>query len=129
MQHAQGYAPLALRSAAVPVASFGSNFAWILFMIGLFMAAAPLGKFLMLGGIALFAGAVFFALVTLPVEFDASKRAIAQLQGRGFLSEYEVPAAKSVLNAAALTYVAAAGMAIAQLLYLLMRYAGVSRDE
>lgn len=117
LQHAHGYVPLNLRSAFVPVAQIGSAAAMPLFIIGLF-ANLP---FLLTLGILFFAGAVAFQLVTLPVEFDASRRALRELQSRGLLaSGQEVGLAKQVLDAAALTYVAAAAMALLQLVRLLL---------
>ena len=121
LQHAQGYAPLAIRSAIVPVASFGSTLAFPLFFIGLFFGGhGQFAKTLMDLGILLFSGAVLFQLVTLPVEFDASRRAMVQLSEGGALAPQEVASAKKVLDAAALTYVAAAAMAALQLLRLVM---------
>ena len=121
LQHAQGYAPLAIRSAIVPVAGFASNLAFPLFFIGLvFGGHGQLAKILMDAGILLFSGAVLFQLVTLPVEFDASRRAMAQLTESGALAPQEVSGAKRVLDAAALTYVAAAAMAALQLVRLVL---------
>ncbi len=122
LQHAQGYAPLALRSAIVPLAMFGSQLALPLFFIGLVFQAASLVNI----GIILFSAAVLFTLVTLPVEFNASRRAVAALRSAGLVTEGELGAVKEVLTAAALTYVASAAMAVAQLLGLLM-IAGGSR--
>jgi hypothetical protein len=119
LQHAQGYAPLALRSAVAPVAGFGSMLAFPAFFIGLLFNNS-MGLWLMDLGILLFTGAVLFHLVTLPVEFDASKRALAQLTSTGAIAPQEVAGAKQVLDAAALTYVAAAAMAALQLLRLIM---------
>ena len=116
IQHAQGYAPLALRSAVVPVASFGSQLAFPLFFIGLLFRA----DFLLNAGIILFSAAVLFTLITLPVEFNASRRAVAALKGSGLVTQEELGAVKEVLTAAALTYVAAAAMAIMQLLSMLL---------
>ncbi len=117
LQDKEHYAPLALRSAIVPVATIGTSAAWILFMIGLFVPAL---RVLMNLGILLFLGYVAFSLVTLPVEFDASRRAVAVLQGEGLVMPSEAAGVRSVLNAAALTYVAAAAMAILQLVRLLV---------
>ena len=122
LQHAQGYAPLALRSAIVPLAMFGSQLALPLFFLGLVFQAASLVNI----GIILFSAAVLFTLVTLPVEFNASRRAVAALRSAGLVTEGELGAVKEVLTAAALTYVASAAMAVAQLLGLLM-IAGGSR--
>jgi hypothetical protein len=121
IQHKQKYAPLVLRSTLVPVASFGSNFAFILFAIGLFMSGA-LGNSLMVGAIFLFSAAVLFAFITLPVEFDASRRAVAILSEKGIISGYELGHVKKVLNAAALTYIAGAVQALLILLYFISRY-------
>jgi hypothetical protein len=119
LQHHQGYVPLALRSAIAPVASFGSMAAFPLFFIALFFGHGQLG-WLMDLGILFFSGAVLFQLVTLPVEFDASKRALVQLTESGAVTQEEVAGAKAVLDAAALTYVAAAAMAALQLLRLII---------
>jgi len=120
LQHAEGYAPLAIRSAVAPVAQFGSLAAFPLFFIGIFFVKGVTGLWLMDLGIALFSGAVLFQMVTLPVEFDASKRALGQLTASGALMPQEVAQAKQVLDAAALTYVAAAAMAALQLLRLVL---------
>jgi len=117
IQDAHGYAPLMLRSAVVPVANFGSMLAFPLFFIGLITAWYPL----MWAGILFFAGVVFFTLITLPVEFDASRRAVQILQESGTIVERSgLGAVQKVLNAAALTYVAAAAMAVLQLIRLLL---------
>ncbi len=116
MQHAKHYAPLALRSAIVPVASFGSQLALPLFLIGIF-AQIPV---LITAGIVLFSAAVFFTLVTLPVEYNASRRAVHALEQSGMVNTEELGAVKQVLSAAALTYVAAAAMAALQLVMLLL---------
>ena len=116
LQHRDGYAPLMLRTAAVPVVNIGSNLSWPLFLVGLIFSWEPL----LYAGIALFALAVLFALITLPVEFNASKRALAALETNGYLQPgEEMRGAKKVLSAAAMTYVASAFMAIMQLLRLL----------
>ncbi|MGC9324497.1 MAG: zinc metallopeptidase [Desulfomonilia bacterium] len=125
IQHATGYAPLRLRSALVPVTTLGSNLAWPLLIIGfIFMA-----KSLVIAGIFFFSFAVLFQLVTLPVEFDASSRALKALPASGILSDVEVAGARKVLNAAALTYIAAAATAVLQLLYFLMRAGVLGSDE
>lgn len=116
LQHAQGYGFLSFRNSLFPVAAFGSQAALPLFFIGLLMAQETL----MTIGIWLFIGAVAFQLITLPVEFNASSRAIALLREHGYLAPDEVPKAKAVLGAAALTYVAAATVAVAQLVRLLV---------
>ncbi len=121
LQHQRGYAPLAIRTAIVPVANFGSTLAFPLFFIGLFFGGhGQFAKIMMDLGILFFSGAVLFQFVTLPVEFDASKRALVQLTESGALAPQEVAGAKRVLDAAALTYVAAAAMAALQLLRLLV---------
>lgn len=120
LQHAEGYAPLAFRSTLAPVAQFGSMLAFPLFFIGLIFNIPGVSRWLMDIGILFFSGAVLFQLVTLPVEFDASKRALAQLTTQGSIAPEEVAGAKRVLDAAALTYVAAAAMAALQLIRLLL---------
>lgn len=116
LQHHEKYAPLVARSALVPVANIGSTAAYFLFLIGLFTSVRPLMDL----GILLFLGYIAFALITLPVEFDASRRAVAVLQGEGLVMPAEAAGARAVLNAAALTYIAAAAMAILQLVRLLV---------
>jgi len=116
VQDAKAYTPLKFRNSIVPVASFGSNLAFPLFFVGIF-AGLP---FLMDLGIILFVLAVVFTVITLPVEFNASKRAIQLLSDGGYLTAQEIPLAKQVLSAAALTYVAATAMAVLNLVRLLM---------
>lgn len=116
LQHQEAYAPMALRSAIAPVAQIGTTAAWILFLLGLVLRTPALMDI----GILLFLGYVLFALVTLPVEFNASSRAVAVLQGEGLVLPQEAAGVRAVLNAAALTYVAAAAMAILQLVRLLV---------
>jgi len=117
VQHATGYAPLALRSFMVPGVRLGGWVAPLMLMVGIFLSSEPL----LLVGIAFFALTTIFSIVTLPVEFDASARAMKLLPASGILAEDEVPAVKKVLNAAALTYVAAAIQSIMTLLYFLFR--------
>ena len=119
IQHATGYAPLKIRGALVPVANFGSTIAWPLILIGLLFSSQSSMLFLNLGIIA-FSLAVLFQIVTLPVEFNASSRAIRILGSSGMLYEDEVDATKKVLYAAALTYVAGAASAILQLLRIIL---------
>lgn len=119
IQHARGYAPLSIRSALVPVANFGSSIAWLLIIIGLIMNSQTSQLFLNLGVIA-FSMAVLFQIVTLPVEFNASRRALKILGNTGMLYPDEVRETRKVLTAAALTYVAGAASAILQLLRLIM---------
>jgi Zn-dependent membrane protease YugP len=117
LQHKEKYAPLALRNAIVPVAGIGSQLGIWLFFIGMILGQA--GGWLMDIGIVLFVGVVAFTLITLPVEFDASRRALAVLQGNGLVTPGESQGVRAVLNAAAMTYVAAAAMAIIELLRLI----------
>lgn len=119
LQHAQNYFPLTVRSQLFPVASFGSTLAMPLFLIGFFFTPA-LGAAFMNLGIWLFAAAVAFQVVTLPVEFDASRRAMKLLVDKGFIGNDEAPRTRAVLNAAALTYVAAAAVAAMQLVRLIL---------
>jgi Zn-dependent membrane protease YugP len=134
IQHAVNYAPLVIRNAAVPVAGFGSNFGIWMLIIGAALsmqgiaALVPLGQTLVWAGIALFSCAVFFQVVNLPVEFDASARAKAQLVELGIVPREDMRYVNKVLNAAALTYVAATLQALATLLYFLIRLTG-SRDR
>ncbi|WP_457565324.1 zinc metallopeptidase [Caldithrix abyssi] len=116
IQHAQGYAPLKMRHAILPVTNFASYAAFPLFFIGFLFN----GGMLMQLGIIFFAAVVLFHVVTLPVEFNASWRALAQLKSTGLLMSTEVTAARKVLTAAALTYVAAAAMALLQLIRLII---------
>ncbi|CEN94391.1 MAG: zinc metallopeptidase [Paeniclostridium sp.] len=114
IQHAKGYAPLQIRSSLVPVVSFASNISWFLILIGFVMS----GPFLKIG-ILLFSASVLFQIVTLPVEFNASRRALVQIGNEGILEENEIKEGKDVLTAAALTYVAAALVSVLQLLRLI----------
>jgi len=124
MQHENGYLPLRLRTALVPVANIGSNVGIWIVMLGLIFG---LNDTLAMIGIYLFSFGVLFQLVTLPVEFDASHRALVMLQGYGILGQSEVKGSRSVLNAAALTYVASAAASVMQLLRLLMLVNGGRR--
>jgi Zn-dependent membrane protease YugP len=119
IQHAEGYAPLKFRSAWVPIANLGSGISIFVIIAALFLGGAQtaLGYNLALVGVLLFATATVFTLVTLPVEFDASRRAMLSLQNGGYMSTDELTGAKKVLDAAALTYVAAAVTSILTLLY------------
>lgn len=116
MQDKEAYAPLLLRSSIVPVTNFGTTLAFPLFILGLFTSLT----WLMDVGIVLFSLAVFFTVVTLPVEFNASRRALLLLRGGEYLTESELSGARKVLAAAALTYVAATTMAVLQLLRLIV---------
>ena len=123
VQYAVGYSPVRLRTAIIPVCSIGSNAAMPLFLIGLLLAAygaqGDLGYLLMLLGIVFYSFATFFQIVTLPVEFNASRRAMAALEGSGSLSSEELKASNKVLKAAALTYVAALAVSLLNLLRLI----------
>lgn len=119
IQHARGYAPLSFRSALVPVANFGSTIAWPLILLG-FLFSGETSAFLLNLGILAFSLAVLFQIVTLPVEFNASRRAMQVLGDTGMLYGDELSAARKVLTAAALTYVAGAASAILQLLRIVL---------
>jgi hypothetical protein len=132
IQHGAGYAPLQIRNAIVPLASFGSNTSIIIFMIGMFIAwqqpqtvtgAASwgIGQYLMVGALGLFTVGVIFQLINLPVEYNASARARQVLVSCGVIAPAEMAPVGKVLNAAALTYVAATLSAMLTLLYLLLR--------
>lgn len=125
LQHSAGYAPLQIRSAIVPVVQFGSSLAPILILIGFLLRFTALAWV----GVILFAGAVVFSLVTLPVEFDASRRAKALLTQSGIVTHEEAGGVSTVLNAAGWTYVAAAIAAIGQLLYYVLLLTGGSRRD
>ncbi len=116
IQHDTGYLPLYIRNTVIPVTQIGSYAAIPLFMLGLFMGSESLARL----GVLLFGAIVFFQLVTLPVEFNASSRALATLGGEGFLDATELKGTSKGLKAAALTYVAAALMAVLQLLRLVV---------
>jgi len=120
IQHSEDYGPLAFRTGLFPVVNLGSTLSMPLLMIGLLMSASGFGMWMLYAGILLFSFVVLFQLVTLPVEFNASSRAIALLQEQRILSESEAEPAKKVLDAAALTYVAAAVMSLLQLLRFIM---------
>lgn len=126
IQHQQAYAPLKLRGALVPVANFGAMASWPLILIGLIMGSSD---FLINLGLIMFSTAVLFQLVTLPVEFNASRRAIRRLGETGILVNEELSQSKKVLNAAALTYVAAAAASILQLLRLVILFGGGRRRD
>lgn len=115
IQHKKAYKPLIVRNSIIPVVNISSNFSWILFFAGIFMGIRGLVTL----GIILFSAAVIFQLITLPVEFNASNRALNILKTRNILYDDEVQKAAKVLDAAAMTYVAAALMAISQLIRLI----------
>lgn len=121
LQHANGYAPLKVRTAILPAAQLGSQALWPLFMLGIVLSMPQLVTL----GILFFSFSVVFQLVTLPVEFNASSRAIRLMEEYGVLSSEENADAKKVLNAAAMTYVAAAAMAIGQLIRMIL----ISRSD
>ena len=125
IQHARGYAPLSFRSALVPVANIGSQLSWLFIILGIFFGGSHT---LIMSGILMFSAAVLFQLVTLPVEFNASGRALKLLSETGILQKDEVSDTRKVLSAAALTYVAAATTAVLQLLRLLRLFGGNDRD-
>ncbi|WP_448378745.1 zinc metallopeptidase [Fervidobacterium sp.] len=116
IQDAKGYAPLVIRNAIAPVAQFSSNLAWVFFIIGLVTGALGLAKF----GIILFSIAVLFTIITLPVEFDASRRALQILEKNLLMPADELKGVKAVLSAAAMTYVAAMLMAVLQLIRMIL---------
>lgn len=118
VQHAQDYMPNKIRSAIVPVANIGSKLSWVLIFIGFLLPVQY--NFVITLGIIFFSLSVLFTLVTLPVEFNASKRALATIKGTNLLYDDEYTGARKTLSAAAMTYVAAAATAIAQLLRLVL---------
>lgn len=127
LQHSANYGPLALRSAMVPTVQIGSWLAPIIFIIGYFLGPG-LGVSISWLGLILFGAVALFTLVTLPVEFNASKRAKEILVNQGFVGQHEMKGVDAVLNAAALTYVAAAIQAIMTLVYYAFLLLGRSRD-
>ncbi len=127
IQHQVDYFPLNFRSALVPVANFGSTLSWPIIIIGLLFNGSMSASIINFG-ILLFSFAVLFQLVTLPVEFNASSRALKVLEKEGILSTEELRSTKKVLGSAALTYVASAAAAILQLLRLILLFGGRDRD-
>lgn len=128
IQHAKSYAPLSIRSALVPIANFGSMLAWPVILIGLFFNTRSSGLIIDIG-ILLFSAAVLFQLVTLPVEFDASRRALVMIRTQGIIADDELKYTRRVLKSAALTYVASAAAAILQLLRIILITNGRRRDD
>lgn len=126
VQHAQGYVPLAVRKSLVPIVNIGSTLSWPVIILGVVLSY---NSFLIHLGIILFSLAVLFQLVTLPVEFNASGRALVLLRDTGILYEDEVRSARKVLSAAALTYVAGAASTILQLLRLILLFGGRGRND
>lgn len=126
IQHAKGYTPLGLRSALVPVANLGSKLSWLFILAGMLFS---FNHTLIVIGIIMFSLAVLFQIVTLPVEFNASSRALQLLESNGILYQNEVSMTRKVLSAAALTYVAAAASAILQLVRLILLFGGNRSDR
>lgn len=124
VQYATGYAPIKLRNAIVPITQFGSSLSIPVLLLGFFMGLQPL----VYAGIILFSAMVVFQLVTLPVEFNASSRALAIIEEQELLGSEELRGAKKVLGAAALTYVAALLVSLMQLLRIILRFGGRRRD-
>ncbi len=132
IQHHEGYAPLRLRNSIIPITRIGSQLSWPLIIIGLLLGGASqtteIGWLLIQIGLIAFAVCVVFQLLTLPVEFNASARAMKQLEN-GILTSDELPMARKVLSAAAMTYVAAMASALANFLRLLLLFGGGRRDR
>ncbi len=130
VQYAQGYAPIKLRAAIIPVTNFGSKLAMPLILIGILFSSLGRASDLFINlGILCFGLSVVFQLITLPVEFNASRRALAAIEQNGILSEDELFGARKTLRAAAMTYVAATAAALAQLLRLLILFGGNRRRD
>jgi uncharacterized protein len=123
LQHAKAYGPLQIRSALVPVASIGASYGPLVVLAGLFLGIGGLFEI----GIILFGAGVLFQLVTLPVEFDASRRALVEMERLGLATRADIGGSKAVLNAAAMTYVAAAASSVAYLMYYISMFLG-NRD-
>ena len=128
MQHHKGYVPISVRNALVPFANWGSRLSWLLIIIGIIFYGQGTGQMMINIGIIAFSLAVLFQLVTLPVEFNASNRAIRVLENTGIFGRDELKYTKKVLGAAAMTYVAAAASSILQLLRLVILFGG-RRDD
>ena len=122
-----GYVPLNLRSAFVPVANWGSRLSWPLIFVGFLLGYGNISNILIQIGIAMFLLAVIFQIITLPVEFDASRRALIELENNEILLDKEDESARKVLFAAAMTYVAAAAAGVLQMLRLMLLFSGRSR--
>lgn len=131
LQHAHRYALMGLRSLAVPMAQIGSSIGAMVASLGIFLtlSAMPAGRMVLLVGIVLYAGVVMFQLINLPVEFDASARAKRLLVSEGIVHQSEIGNVSQVLNAAALTYVAATLQSVMQLAYFIFRFAGSRNDD
>jgi Zn-dependent membrane protease YugP len=130
VQYAQHYGPIKLRAAIIPVTNIGSRLAMPLILLGiLFSAFADMSYTLVYLGIACFGLSLVFQLVTLPVEFNASRRAMQAIESANILTEEEQKGARKTLTAAAMTYVAATALALVQLLRLIMLFGGRRRDD
>ena len=130
VQYAQGYAPIKLRAAIIPVTPFGSKLAMPLILLGLLLSAfGSMSDTLIYLGIACFGLSLVFQVVTLPVEFNASNRALTAIESRELLTDDELKGARKTLRAAAMTYVAATAVALAQLLRLIALFGGRRRDD
>ncbi len=128
MQHHRGYTPIAVRNALVPFANWGSRLSWLLIIIGILFYGQGTGQTIIYIGIFAFSLAVLFQIVTLPVEFNASNRAVKVLENTGIFGSTELQYTKKVLGAAALTYVAGAASSILQLLRLVILFGGRDND-
>lgn len=128
MQHHRGYVPITVRNALVPFANWGSRLSWLLIIIGIIFYGQGTGQTMINIGIFAFSLAVLFQIVTLPVEFNASNRAVRVLETTGIFGNTELKYTKKVLGAAALTYVAAAASSILQLLRLVLLFGGRDND-
>lgn len=130
VQYALGYGPIKLRAAIIPVTNFGTKIAWPLMLLGVLLSSMSYAFYnLVYVGIACFSLSLVFQLVTLPVEFNASRRALSAIEGGQLLTDEELTGARKTLTAAALTYVAAAATSLAQLLRLLAIYGGRRRRD
>jgi Zn-dependent membrane protease YugP len=125
LQDATAYTPMRVRTGLVPVAGIGSNLGYVLFFIGMLVSSLQLATV----GLVLFSGAAVFAAVTLPVEFNASNRAMALLEAHGLVTPHDSGLARKVLDAAALTYVAGLAQALSQVLYFAFLLSGLRRRE
>ncbi len=130
VQYAQNYAPIKLRAAIIPITNFGSKLAMPLILLGLlFSTLGSFSETMIYAGIACFSLSLVFQLITLPVEFNASKRALEAIENGNMLTAEEIKGAKKTLSAAAMTYVAATAVALAQLLRLISLFGGRNRDD
>jgi Zn-dependent membrane protease YugP len=130
VQYAENYAPIKLRAAIIPITNFGSRLAMPLILLGVLLSAfSGASNSLVYLGIACFSLSLFFQLVTLPVEFNASRRALQAIDQSDILNDEEIKGARKVLSAAAMTYVAAAAVSLTQLLRLILLFGGRSRNN